>query len=174
MGKERWFSPLKKNEVVIGLGGGRELHIDPAGKVESVGIKYLPPEAFLFLPLVVRIAPSEFMGPGDFTQIQEMEDKLGESFGSPEDVYEAVGPFLVSKGIPARRVAKALIDISPIKTMNDTAQISDDVYYSFVDKLEDEVKKYYPGLRNSMNRRFNFARRKLDTGTHKGPDGISF
>jgi hypothetical protein len=168
---------LGKGEIYIGLGGSRALHILPNGKVRSEGLSgELPPEAYFMLPLVTKVVPQEFLGPGDFTKIQELEERLGNFTGRPEDIYERVGPFLASKGVTTGRVAKVLLEMSPIKIMKDTGQISKDAYNGYELSLVYKITEYYPGSARSKKEREKIIKTARDTGKrkHKGSDGISF
>jgi hypothetical protein len=140
---------FKKGETLIGLGNGRVLHILSDGTVRTEGLKELPAEAYLMFPLVTKLMPREFEGPGDFTSILELEEKLGSITGRAEDIYEKVGPFLAGEGIPAIRVAKVLLEMSPIKTMKDTGQITEDTYNGYTKGLRNIIVRYYPGSTKS-------------------------
>lgn len=140
---------LKKGETIIGLGNGRALHIFPDGTTRTEGFKDLPAEAYFMLPLVTKLVPQEFLGPGQFTDILALEATLGSITGRVEDVYGKVGPLLVREGIPAVRVAKVLLEMSPIKTMKDTGQITEDAYNGYVQGLRNIIVRYYPGSTKS-------------------------
>lgn len=91
--------------------------------------------------------------------------------GSAEEVFQAVGPLLVSDGIAAARVAKALIEISPLKSVN----ISQDARDLCTGDLVRKIIEYYPGSVRWRREKKN-PRRKIAIGTRKhcGEDGISF
>jgi hypothetical protein len=158
---------LLKNEVLIGLGNGMVLHFFPNGKTESKGLTELPIEAFFMLPLVAKLAPQEFLGTGEFSEIARLEDTLGSMVGTVEEVYRKVGPFLASKGIPAGRVARVLLEKSPIKIMKDTGEISQDTYNGYKLGLTRLITEYYPGSGN-------VAKKKKKVLGKVGPDGLSF
>ncbi len=170
------FGPkLQKGEALIGLGEGRFIHIHPDGKTTTEGLKGLPPEAYFMLPLVARLVPQEFEGPGDFGKIQELEDTVGGIFGNIEEVYQALGPFLAGQGVSAEKVASKLLELSPVHTMRDTGQISNDSYTMFEERLETEIKRYYPGSTTSERKRHGFSsNRSVPKGPHRGKDGIDF
>lgn len=166
---------LLKGEIYIGLGRGQSLHIFPDGTTKTEGHIELPAEAYFMLPLVTRLVPQEFLGTGDFPKIVELEETLGSITGRVEDVYKKVGPILASKGIPAARVAKVLLDKSPIKTMRDTNEISKDVYNGYKLKLVNIITEYYPGSTKSVRERQRMPKKvPVNTGKHKGRDGVSF
>lgn len=174
MGRDNEYN-LGKGEVAIGLGNGVTLHIFPDKHVETIGRSELPADAYLMLPLVVKVVPAEFTGTGDFDSILQLGNTLGEYFGSAEEIYDRVGPFLASKGIAAKRVAKALLDMSPIRIMRQSGDLSNDAYDGYKIRLENEIKRYYPGLKRKVVEARNPLRKvKTDLGKRRGKDGISF
>jgi len=158
---------LLKNEVLIGLGRGMALHIFPDGRTKSEGLSELPIEAFFMLPLIAKLAPNEFLGTGEFFEIAKLEDTLGNMVGTAERVYRRVGPILASKGIPAGRVAGVLLEKSPIRTMKNTGEISQDTYNGYKLGLTRLITEYYPGSGN-------VAKKKKRVSGKVGPDGLSF
>ena len=165
---------LQKGEAVFGLGKGRMLHIYPDGRTETEGFKNLPGEAYFFMPLVTEIVPEEFLGAGQFTDILALEGWLGEITGRAEDVYKKTGPYLASQGIPAERVAKVVLEMSPIRVMKDTGQITCDAYGGYEKALQNKITKYYPGSTISERERQKPHRNAVDSGKRRGKDGISF
>lgn len=167
---------LKKGEMYVGLGKGRALHITPDGKVESIGLgRTLPDFAYLMFPLVMRVVPSEFESMGGFADIVAMEEILGSRPDGPEVIYKKTGPRLAAAAVPARRLASVFMELSPIKIMLDTNQMSKDAYKSRRLKLEGIIKEYYPGSKKSVEERENPLRKiKPSTGKYKSRDGISF
>lgn len=167
------FDPrtLDKGELLMGLGKGRVLHITPDGHVQELSSWDLPDYAIFLYPLVAKVTPEEFLATGEFDDILELEQKLKNYVGSAEEVYEAVGPLLVSDGIPAVRVAKALIEISPLKSAN----LSEDARVLIKGQLRRKIIEYYPGSVRSVRERKNPHRKiKSESRKHRGKDGISF
>ena len=136
---------LGKGDLIMGLGKGRALYISSEGDVSEVGGKTLPDFAYLMYPLVARVIPEEFEGPGNFPDIVELEKRLGEIFGSAERVYEKVGPALAAKGVPAVRLAKTFLEMSPVRIWERTGNISQDTYKEYTRSLTRIITKYYPG-----------------------------
>lgn len=166
---------LEKGDLVMGLGGGRALFISSEGDVSEEGRKELPDFAYLMYPLVARVIPEEFEGPGGFSDIVELEKRLGEIFGSAEQVYEKVGPALAGKGVTATRLAKTFMEMSPVRKSERTGDTSQDTYLEYTRALARIITKYYPGS-TLINKKLSRPNRPvvLDTGKHKGKDGISF
>lgn len=141
--------------MYIGLGNNRALHILPDGSVLTEGLNELPAEAYFMLPLVVKLDPENFSGPGGFDKILQLEESLGSFTGRPEDVYERIGPILASKGITAERVAKVLLEMSPIQKMRNTNDISKDKYNNCKRRLIGFITDYYPGSSNVRKQNAN-------------------
>lgn len=167
------FDPrsLAKGELLMGLGRGRALHITPDGHVKELSSRNLPDYAIFLYPLVAKVTPEEFLATGEFADILELEQKLGDYVGSAEEFFQAVGPLLVRDGIAAARVAKALIEISPLKSVN----LSNDARVLIEGDLRRKIIEYYPGSARSQREKKK-PRKKiiLDTGKHCGKDEISF
>ncbi len=162
---------LDKGELLMGLGKGRALHITPDGHVHELSSRDLPDYAIFLYPLVAKVTPEEFLATGEFDDILELERKLGDYVGSAEEVYEAIGPLLVHDGIPAARVAKALIEISPLKSAN----LSKDARVLIEGDLRRKIIEYYPGSVRSVRERRNPHRKiKPESRKHQGKDGIPF
>lgn len=165
---------LQKGEAIFGLGRGKMLHIYPDGRTETEGFKSLPGEAYFFMPLVTEIVPEEFLGAGQFTDILALENWLGEITGRAEDVYKKTGPYLAAQGISAERVASVVLEMSPIRVMRDTNEISLDAYHGYEMALRTKIANYYPGSTKSRRERQKPHSVVVDSGRHRGSDGISF
>ncbi|MFC1626027.1 hypothetical protein ACFL1Q_03230 [Patescibacteria group bacterium] len=166
---------LDRGDLLVGLGDGKGLYISSSGEVKKYGRRELPDFAYLMFPLVARVVPKDFEGPGDFTKIMELEDKFGEYYGSAEEVYRKVGPALVQAGIPAERLAKTFMDMSPVRIAFGGKDIGEDAYNGYKIVLAHIISQYYPGPAAAKRRRERSIREgKVPVKKYKKSNRIPF